>query len=140
MGTDGNYGLKPGMTRAEMFDAILYERQIEFAFEGKRFWDLRRWNKLDDVLNGKRRNGLTITFKATTAVPANTFAATRDGLNLDNLYANNFTVATKQVDTKYNLNWRQDEYAFFGIPQSAIDNNPKLLQNNKWGGSFDPLQ
>ncbi len=139
-GTDGNYGLKAGMSRAEMFDAILYERQLEFAFEGKRFWDLRRWNKLDDVLNGKKRKGLTITFKATTAVPDNTFAATRDGLNLDNLYANNFTIAVKDVDTKYNLNWREQEYAFFGIPQAAIDNNPKLLQNNKWNGSFDPLQ
>ncbi len=139
-GADGNYGLKTGMSRAEMFDAILYERQLEFAFEGKRFWDLRRWNKLDDVLNGKRRKGLTITFKATTAVPDGTFAATRDGLNLDNLYANNFTITVKDVDTKYNLNWREQEYAFFGIPQSAIDNNPKLLQNNKWNGSFDPLQ
>jgi hypothetical protein len=139
-GTDGNYGLKPGMTRAEMFDAILYERQIEFAFEGKRFWDLRRWDKLDDVLNNKKRKGLTITFKATTAVPANTFTANRDGLNLDNLYTNNFTITTKDVDTKYNLNWREVPYRFFGIPQAAIDNNPKLLQNNTWNGSFDPLQ
>jgi len=140
-GADGNYGLKAGMSRAEMFDAILYERQLEFAFEGKRFWDLRRYNKLDDVLNTiKRRTGLVITFKATTAVPANTFAATRDGLNLDNLYANNFTITTKQVDTKYDLNWREQEYRFFGIPQSAIDNNPKVLQNNKWNGTFDPLQ
>ena len=141
---DGNYGLKAGMTRAEMFDAILYERQLEFAFEGKRFWDLRRYNKLGSVLNTlKRRTGLTITFKATTAVPANTFAATRDGLNLDNLYTNNFTIAVKNVDTNttYPLNWLDAKYAFFAIPQGTIDNNPKILQNsNGWGGSFDPLQ
>jgi len=142
-GADGNYGLKAGMSRAEMFDAILYERQLEFAFEGKRFWDLRRYNKLDDVLNIaiKRRTGLTITFKPTATVPANTFAATRDGLNLDNLYANNFTLTVKNVDTNTKpLSWKEDEYRFFGIPQSAIDNNPKLLQNNKWNGTFDPLQ
>ena len=140
-GTDGNYGLKAGMTRAEMFDAILFERQIEFAFEGKRFWDLRRWNRLDDVLNGlKRRTGLTITFKPSATVTVANLPATRDGLNLDDLYTNNFTITVKNVDTKYDLNWRETPYSFFGIPQAAIDNNPKLLQNNTWGGSFDPLQ
>jgi hypothetical protein len=137
-GTDGNYGLKAGMTRAEMFDAILYERQLEFAFEGKRFWDLRRYNKLGTVLNTiKRRTGLTITLK--TTAPSD-FATTRDGLTLDNVYTNYFTIATKQVDTKYNLNWMDKQYAFFGIPQAAIDNNPKLEQNNTWGGAFDPLK
>jgi hypothetical protein len=140
-GTDGNYGLKAGMTRAEMFDAILYERQLEFAFEGKRFWDLHRWKKLDDVLNTlKRRNGLTITFKPAGTVTAANFPTTRDGLNLDDLYTNNFTIAVKNVDTKYDLKWREMEYNFFAIPQAAIDNNPKLMQNNNWGGSFDPLQ
>jgi hypothetical protein len=140
-GTDGNYGLKAGMSRAEMFDAILYERQIEFAFEGKRFWDLRRYNKLGTVLNGlKRRTGLVITYKTTAPVTAAVFATTRDGLNLDQVYTNYFTITTKQVDTKYDLNWRDQPYAFFGIPQSAIDNNPKILQNNTWGGSFDPLR
>ncbi|RZK29477.1 MAG: RagB/SusD family nutrient uptake outer membrane protein, partial [Hymenobacter sp.] len=140
-GTDGNYGLKAGMSRAEMFDAILYERQIEFAFEGKRFWDLRRHNKLGSVLNTlKRRTGLAITFKPTASMTAAMFVTSRDGLNLDNVYTTYFTIATKQVDTKYDLNWMDQKYAFFGIPQSAIDNNPKLLQNNTWGGAFDPLQ
>jgi hypothetical protein len=137
-GTDGNYGLKAGMNRTEMFDAILYERQIEFAFEGKRFWDLRRWKKLESVLNTtiKRRNGLTITLKPTA--PAD-FATTRDGLSLDNVYTTYFDIKTKQVDTKYDLKWLP-AYYFFGIPQSAIDNNPKLQQNTTWGGSFDPLK
>lgn len=30
-----------------MFAQILYERQIEFAYEGKRFDDLRRWMLFD---------------------------------------------------------------------------------------------
>jgi hypothetical protein len=29
--------------RGKLFGAILYERQIEFAYEGKRFEDMRRW-------------------------------------------------------------------------------------------------
>jgi hypothetical protein len=46
-GSDNLYGLKANMSRAEMFKAILDERQVEFAFEGKRFWDLRRWRLLN---------------------------------------------------------------------------------------------
>ncbi len=140
-GTNGNYGLKVGMNRAEMFEAILYERQIEFAFEGKRFWDLRRHNKLGSVLNTlKRRTGLVITFKPSASVTAANFAATRDGLNLDNAYTTYFDIKTREVDTKYNLNWQDKKYAFFGIPQASIDNNPKVQQNTEWGGGFNPLQ
>jgi hypothetical protein len=143
-GTDGNYGLQAGMNRAQMFDAILYERQIELAFEGKRFWDLRRWKKLESVLNTgiKRRHKLVINLKP-TGVPAD-FATTRDNLNLDNVYTNYFTLDYSSqpltlLDTKYDLNW-QSKYYFFAIPQTAIDNNPKLEQNNTWGGAFDPLK
>lgn len=136
-GTDGNYGLKAGMTRAEMFTAILYERQIEFAFEGKRFWDLRRWKLIESTLNGKRRTGVTINLK-TTGVPTD-FATTRDNVNLDLAYTSYFTLVFKSLDTKYAINWKP-EYYFFAIPQQAIDNNPKLVQNNTWGGTFDPLK
>jgi hypothetical protein len=144
VGADGLYGLQAGMTRTQMFEAILYERQIEFAFEGKRFWDLRRWKKLESVMNTvvKRRHKLIITLK-TTGVPAD-FATTRDNLNLDQVYTNYFTLdfssATTLLDTKYDINYKPNYY-FFALPQSSLDNNPSLKQTNDWaGGSFDPLQ
>ena len=34
-----------------MRDIIQQERLIEFAFEGKRFWDLRRWKRAVDEFN-----------------------------------------------------------------------------------------
>jgi hypothetical protein len=45
VGYTGNCGLDESLSgnRAELFAAILYERQIELAFEGKRFDDMRRW-------------------------------------------------------------------------------------------------
>ncbi|RTQ51611.1 RagB/SusD family nutrient uptake outer membrane protein [Hymenobacter gummosus] len=139
-GADGNYGLQVGMNRQQMFDAILYERQIEFAFEGKRFWDLRRWRKIESTLNGKRRKGLII--KLTAAAPSN-FATTRDGVDLDLAYNTYFTFQEKDLEpSRYTngINWKP-EYYFFPIPQSAIDNNPQLQQNNGvWGGTFNPLQ
>jgi hypothetical protein len=36
------YQLKTGMTKEEMRAAIQHERRVEFAFEGSRFWDVRR--------------------------------------------------------------------------------------------------
>jgi SusD family. len=40
-----NYGLDNDLNtnRAKLFAAILYERQVELAYEGKRFDDMRRW-------------------------------------------------------------------------------------------------
>ncbi len=141
-GSDGLYGLKANMTRSEMFQAILNERLIEFAFEGKRYWDLRRWKLFESTLNGKKRTGITVTFKTSATYPnAASFAAQRDNIPLDDAYLNNFTIASKVLDTYFpnGISWKP-EYYFFPIPQSAINNNPQIIQNVGWGGTFDPLQ
>ena len=46
---DNNYGLQANLVsdQAACMSAILYERQIEFAYEGKRFDDMRRWMLFD---------------------------------------------------------------------------------------------
>jgi hypothetical protein len=46
---DNNYGLDASISgdRAKMIAAILYERQIELAYEGKRFADMHRWMLFD---------------------------------------------------------------------------------------------
>jgi hypothetical protein len=149
IGANGLYGLQAGMTRAQMFEAILFERQIEFAFEGKRFWDLRRWNKLKSVMNANvnRRHKLIITLKTTPPTPsAATFLTTRDNLNLDQVYTDYFTLDFSSVpntllDTRTDPINYQPNYYFFALPSSALNNNPSLKQTNGWaGGSFDPLQ
>jgi hypothetical protein len=138
-GADGLYGLKPAMSRAEMFEAVLFERQIELAFEGKRFWDLRRWKKFETVLNGKRRNGVDVKLK-TTAISASEFAAQRDGMSLDSAYSKYFEIAPRVLDTKYAIKWLP-EYYYFAIPPAALVNNPRLTQNVGWpSGTFDPLK
>ena len=44
-----NYGLPAGINgdRARLFAAILYERQIELAYEGNRYGDMHRWMLFD---------------------------------------------------------------------------------------------
>jgi hypothetical protein len=59
-GSDGMYGLKNGMTQEEMREAIRLERRIELAFEGHRFFDVRRW-KIAEETDNKIMHGLEIT-------------------------------------------------------------------------------
>ncbi len=59
-GTDHLFGLQPGMSQAQMRAAIQHERQIELAYEGFRFWDVRRW-KIAPVTENKLFHGMQVT-------------------------------------------------------------------------------
>ena len=54
----------PHVTDAEITNAggllnvIKHERRVELAFEGHRFWDLRRWGLGTTVLNGTHMKGV----------------------------------------------------------------------------------
>jgi len=54
-----DYGLNVGALadRGKLFGAILYERQIELAYEGKRFDDMRRWLLWDGGVNFNKIDG-----------------------------------------------------------------------------------
>ncbi|MDB5192870.1 MAG: RagB/SusD family nutrient uptake outer membrane protein, partial [Segetibacter sp.] len=74
---DGAYGLSGVVSRDQLFAAVINERKVEFAYEGKRFHDLRRWmlfnNDFGTVsrlgmqpLEGTRRTGYFIGVKIAT--------------------------------------------------------------------------
>lgn len=72
---DGSFGLSTfAGDRNKLFAAVLNERKIEFAYENKRFFDLRRWMLFEEgsptaarlgfaPLNGTRRTGFVISVK-----------------------------------------------------------------------------
>jgi hypothetical protein len=123
-----------------MINAIMYERQIEFAYEGKRYWDLRRRMLLESTLNGKKRQGIT-TLLNNNGSAADYILATRDASaasSLDSVYTKYFTIVTKPLDT-YPIAFQTADY-FFGIPTATLQNDPNIQQTNTWGGSFNPLQ
>lgn len=76
---DGHYGLNTvavSASRDQHFSAVLKERQIEFAYENKWFYDLKRWMLFDNAkgwntrlniapLNGTVRTGYYIVAKKT---------------------------------------------------------------------------
>ena len=44
-----NYGIGNLATKYEAIEACLYERRVELAYEGKRYWDIQRWLFYDGV-------------------------------------------------------------------------------------------
>ncbi|RPD41101.1 RagB/SusD family nutrient uptake outer membrane protein [Chitinophaga barathri] len=119
-GADGLYGLDAAMGVPAMRTRLQKERFVEFAFEQKRFWDLRRWRMLHTQLNGKRRHGLAGT--KTNDAPLT------------------FTYEIVDVDLAGDIVFNQNIY-FAPMNRTEIRNNPKLLQTLGWeDGTFDPLQ
>lgn len=120
-GTDNMYGLIAGQNKSEMRETLMNERFIEFAYEGKRFWDLRRMRWLDR-LTGTRRHGLNST-----------------PLNKNDL-SKGFSLTKVVVDTKQAMSL-PDNYYFLPISKTELEKNPNLKQTNGWDeGGFDPLQ
>jgi hypothetical protein len=92
------------LTREGMRDIIRRERFNELAFEGPRFWDLRRWKLAETYMNR----------------PAY-------GLNIYGATANDFY----RVTEIYPLKFEKKDY-FWPIKTSTLLNNPNLLQSKGW--------
>ncbi|MRG45932.1 RagB/SusD family nutrient uptake outer membrane protein [Chitinophaga sp. SYP-B3965] len=137
IGGDGMYGLKTGMTRVEMRQAILDEKRVEFMFEGQRFWDLRRHRMLN-VLNGARKYGIMAT--KVNGLTYDQVTATEVGkANRFELQPQDFTYEVVELITNGPKQMvMPDKYYFFPIQLSNINQNPNLKQNKDWGGDFDP--
>jgi hypothetical protein len=97
--------LTPGFSQDQMRTAIRRERRIELAFEDKRWWDLMRW-KLAEVNINKPLHGIAIT------------ADGKGGFNY-------VPVIIPGGNRKFNAG----KNYLFPIPQNAIDQNKKLVQN-----------
>ena len=136
-GADNMYGLNRNMSESEMFQSIMLERKIEFAFEGKRYWDLRRNKLYATELNGTRRHGT----KPLLNMPLETFNEMKDNItDYDTNYGYYFRDSTVVVDTKFDINFK-DNYYFYDIPRYHLEKNPNLEQTQGWAeGTFDPLQ
>ncbi|MET7253720.1 RagB/SusD family nutrient uptake outer membrane protein [Dyadobacter fermentans] len=60
----GMPALAAGLSQAETRDKIWHERRVEFALEGQRYFDLRRWGIATKKLNGFVQNPLAPTIKS----------------------------------------------------------------------------
>jgi len=135
-GVDGSYGLTAS-TLPDIREAYIKERQAEFAFEDKRFDNLRRLKRYDIMNNQGGRHGLYITVKDMNNLPLPyekiTSADVRTKLTakyIDNLDGD------ASFQFKLDLN-----HWFYALKPDQISQSKNVLQQNKeWGGTFDPLQ
>ena len=137
-GGNGLFGLKAGMTREEMRQAILDEKYVEFMFEGQRFWDLRRHRMLDK-LDGMRKYGI-MAMKVNGHTMEQLTADDIAKANQFELVPENFEYEVVELITNGPKQMLMpDKYYFFPIQLSNINQNSNLKQNKDWGGDFDPV-
>jgi starch-binding outer membrane protein, SusD/RagB family len=132
-GLNGKYGIT-ATSKEEIRQIIMDERFVEFAFETKRFWDLRRWRIFKsrmEGLVGSTKHGLRIEWDG----PTNERPTGLE--DIDEIW-DKFSVTVTEDVEKINM-LEENKYSFFGIPSTHLDRNSKLEQNNTWGGTFNPL-
>lgn len=158
-GSDNNYGLETGVgsDKTITLNAIMRERQIEFAFEGKRYWDLRRLRMFSELnamqyLHGMKPSlnmqgvldlelpEITENSSIIAIMNALTTKCNDPGVdvNLINKQVTNYTVEIIDNSPEGGVKI-PDQYYFYPLNPDWIKQNPNLEQNKGWDtGTFDP--
>lgn len=146
------YGLRLATTVEQMRDLLLNERQVEFAFEGKRTEDLRRTRRYHELtgslvspavkLNGTNDAQIKVLRDQLEAI-VDPVAGTRyrdrlDMTNKDTL-RKYFVYSTVQPSGNGGFSI-PEEYYFYSLSNFFLYSSPLLEQTVGWdGGRFDPL-
>ncbi len=99
--------LSAGLSQADMRTQIRTERRLELAFEGHRYFDVRRWKVATTSEN--RQGGAFF------------------GMNMDQGTALNSPGFYQRTVAVIRAAWNRKNY-FWPVPQSEIDRNKKLVQ------------
>lgn len=165
---DGRYGIPAGVSKEQLRALIMRERQVEFAFENKRYWDLRRRKMFQEdlgygvkKLNGTQRHGLYINVNAdygTKKLIRDKDSEFYGWSPIDTLvYIGAVDInAPGEFDKYFTINYKTMEgiingvtqsfnylplYNFYAITNAVLTSDTlKLEQTIGWiGGTFDPL-
>jgi hypothetical protein len=109
-------------SQTAMRTLIRRERAVEFAGEGLRLFDLRRWD-----IYAKANSGPVVGISLDPAVPA--AKPTFDDDNIPSYTASVNQRIRFRNQTRNNSNTK---YKLWPIPQAEIDNNSKIKQNLGW--------
>ena len=133
----GNYGINAS-TQASIRQAFLDERFIEFAYEGKRWNDIRRWKRYDMLNDLKYRSGLHAVIKDENSLSGFDWTRAMYDSEVRKLFRFEF-VECLDGDKNFQFNLDLNHW-FYPVHKDVMDRNSKIEQNNEWGGGFDPLQ
>lgn len=152
-----DYGLDIATDIPSMRTLLLNENQIEFALEGKRYYDLRRTRNFSlltarqsykiapklPYVAGAIPNGGPVVGRIYLDGIVNGIKA-RDTININNLatYSSVFTlpatIATIEGSNVVNV---PSKYYFYALPNFFSQNSYIIEQTQGWiNGTFDPLQ
>lgn len=136
-----NYGIGTLATKYAAIEACLYERRVELAYEGKRFWDVQRWMLYNDdatannttcaklgiaPINGTQRVGNYLHYKnGTSAANTDPLATARAAISVDP-DASNFQAQLTALATFYTANFE------FRAPPTPMDNVGGVATNILW--------
>lgn len=162
---DGSYGISNSVSKEKLRELIMIERQVEFAFENKRYFDLRRRlmyrNDLGELVkkfNGNKRHGFNYKAKTPWNQRINEPGAEYHGYSrldtavyfgyVDINDAENlnsyFEIELKEMEAIVGgqvqaINYRE-LYDFFAIPGNFLTRGEAIEQTKGWVyGTFDPL-
>ncbi len=161
----GTYGIEESVSKEQLRELIMIERQVEFAFENKRYWDIRRrlmyradLGQYVKMLNGTQRHGLQTSVKSQwlrritdqsspyygwNKIDTVTYLGHVD-INDSENYNTYFTTTYKIMESTVNnevqyLNYIS-LYDYFAVSTSFMQGSPAVEQTLGWvNGTFDPL-
>jgi starch-binding outer membrane protein, SusD/RagB family len=151
-----DYGLSVATDMATMRTLILNERQVEFALEGKRHFDLRRTRNFG-LISARLSYRLTPKLPYTAGAAPNPPVAgriyidvinaqgfrPRDTVDINNpiTYSTVFTTPGTIASIETSPISIPDKYYFYALPNFFSQNSFVIQQTNGWvNGTFDPLQ
>ena len=135
-----NYGIGTLTSKYSAIEACLYERRVELAYEGKRYWDIQRWMLYSNdaptgivantcarlgltPLNGTQRTGYYLDYKTKTASSADPLVTARGSISVDP-DASNFSAQILQLETFYRNNLIRTELNPPLTPLDHVNNQP----------------
>ena len=160
-----DYGLSIATNAVSMRSLLLNERMVEFAMEGKRYWDLRRTRNYG-LISARLAYKLSVKLPYTAGaipvvngvpapvagriyidVPNALGVRPRDTANLNNLAVHvaiynppSFTGTISSLEGS-NVVSIPDKYYFYALPNFFSQNSFTIAQTLGWvNGTFDPLQ
>lgn len=133
-----NYGIGTLADKYAAIEAVLYERRVELAYEGKRFWDVQRWMLYSDdplgpitanscaklrltPINGTQRTGNFLEFKTKTATAADPLAAARATVFADPDDTANFQTQLNTLAAFYRANFNRTALT---VPMDNVNGLP----------------
>ena len=115
-------------TQAKLRQQVRRERAVEFAVEGIRLFDIRRWGIVLDVMNGP----IVGAAKNPAIVPENPSFGTAGSTQDLNDIPNYSLSISKRISSRNETRLNTAKHVLWPIPQGELDKNKNLKQNTDW--------